>query len=172
MISGLRYIGFCAAFVGVISCDVSGGGSADGASSSEDAELSTCTYPFVKVNAGGKTIGQRCSANSECEYDFCMMPGMAGNGTGEFGVASNLPVNTQFGFCSRGCDCNNDTTSRLTDEEKLSQVCYYGPVGSQGKVRFVMAKCTDVSACAGVDSGYSECAKPNGSGTTKACLAP
>jgi len=150
----------------LLGCNVSGsGGDAQGGSTGGDPPLSVCQYGFVAVNPGGKSMGQSCTADAECEFDVCLMPGDPGNpGTSE-------AVNTKFGFCTRGCDCNNDTDSRLTDEEKVNFVCYNGPLGSEGKLKFVLPRCATVDDCASFDSGYSSCALPRGSGVFKTCLA-
>ena len=139
----------------------------------DEDPLSTCTYGFTSINSGGKTIGERCDDNSECEFGVCLQPGEGGNREDECGNASNGPVNTQFGFCTRGCDCNNDTNSRLTEEQKLTLVCYNGPTGSEGKLKFVLPRCDSLDDCAAFDSGYTKCSlPPNGSGVFKGCLAP
>jgi hypothetical protein len=147
-------------------CDVSGsGGDSQGSSTGDDDPLTFCEYSFVVVNAGGKSIGQSCTSNAECEFGECVLPGSGGNPAGDDAV------NTQFGYCSRGCDCENDTDSRLTDEEKQTLVCYNGPAGTQGKFKHILPRCSSVADCAAFDSGYTSCALPNGSGVFKTCLA-
>jgi hypothetical protein len=131
-----------------------------------DPPLSVCTYPFELVNPEGKTLGQSCTLDSECQYGVCMQPGDLGNEAGEDAI------NTKFGFCTRGCDCNADTDSRLSDEEKVDFLCYVGPPGSQGKLKYVLPRCSTVADCVELDPGYDTCALPGGSGVFKACVAP
>lgn len=131
-----------------------------------DPPLSVCTYPFALVNPEGNTLGQGCTLDSECQYGVCMQPGDLGNEAGEDAI------NTKFGFCTRGCDCNADTDSRLSDEEKVDFLCYVGPPGSQGKLKYVLPRCSTVADCLDYDPNYDTCALPGGSGVFKACVAP
>lgn len=131
-----------------------------------DPPLTTCTYGFELLNPEGKTLGQGCSVDSDCQFGVCMEPGDLGNAPGEDAI------NSKFGFCTRGCDCNEDTDSRLTDEEKVDFLCYVGPPGSQGKLKYVLPRCQTVADCLDVDPGYDTCALPGGSGVFKACVAP
>ena len=135
-------------FMGV-ACDSSG-------STPDDGPLTTCAYSFTK-GTGTKAFGQACTQDSDCEF-VCIMPGAAGNTTNE-----------KFGFCTRGCDCNNDESSRLTSEQKTTLTCLY-PYGDQGANRHVAVRCSTVADCTAVDPGWTECNMP-GVGVNKTCLA-
>jgi hypothetical protein len=118
-----------------------------------------CGYSYEVANAGGKAIGEACSDDSECAYDVCLMPGDAGNFT-----------NSQFGFCSRGCECNDDPASQLTAAEKESQFCIYPNAADGGKdFRYVVPRCGEVTDCP--DAAYTECGLPDHGGASNVCQA-
>jgi hypothetical protein len=96
-----------------------------------------------------------CEADADCMYGKCMLPGESGNLT-----------NTVFGFCTRGCDCENATDSQLTDTEKQDYLCLYPP-GNQGGWHHVVGRCT---VCDQMDPGWTDCGLP-GTGATPVCLA-
>ncbi len=162
-----RAVAVTALFAAALGCE-SGRNTNDVTGSSDvDGPLSICKYGYVVTNAAGKGIGEECNDASECEFGVCIKPGDDGNPT-----SGSEVINTNFGFCTRGCDCDNDTSSRLSDAEKPNFVCYVGPNGSQGKLKYVLPRCTSVSTCASFASGWSDCGLPGGHGTQKACLSP
>lgn len=136
--------------------------------------LSSCFAPITPVNAGGKAIGERCTTNDECEYGRCIMPSefagcLALSDT--FRTNAGL-TNSLFGWCTRGCDCNETEDSNLSSEEKQTLYCLYPP-GGTGDWRHVAPKCSSLDDCLALDAAYTECkATTCGSdGATKVCHA-
>ncbi len=118
-----------------------------------------CDFGFAVTNDGGKDIGQACAADTECRYGVCLMPGDAGN-----------IENNQFGYCTRGCNCNNSTDSRLSAEDKGYYTCL-DPSGFAGKKRHVALLCGSLAACTAVDAGWTSCAAPSTGGVRNICQA-
>lgn len=123
-----------------------------------DGPLTTCDFSFVSQNASGLDIGERCTANSECEYGTCLMPGANANIT-----------NTEFGFCTRGCDCEDNAASQLSSDEAQTFDCIY-PSGFKDRHHVVLL-CSSVSDCTAIDSGYTACRAPTTGGVVKVCHA-
>ncbi len=116
-----------------------------------------CDYPATDLGAG-KGYGEACTSHQECRYGLCLMPG-----------DGNL-INTQFGFCTRGCDCG-DTTTQLTDTEKQSFVCLYPP-GNQGRWRHVIPKChMNLDECKVLSAQWTACKQLHTGGTDFTCHA-
>jgi len=128
----------------------------DGSSSSV---TTTCDFNFSNPDLNKKDFGEACTSGSECAYGVCILPGVDGN-----------LVNDQFGFCSRGCDCENSTASQLSDEEKQNFTCLYPP-GFQGRKRHVVPLCGAVTDCTAIDSGWTECRAPTSGGVKPICHA-
>ena len=129
----------------------------DSGSSSTDGPATFCTYSFATpTTPGTKKMGEECAADGDCETGVCVKVGDAGN-----------TQNTQFAFCSRGCDCENDTTSRLTTEEKKSYICLY-PSGDQGSNHHVVPFCASLSDCTALSAKWTACSSVQ---ATKACSA-
>jgi len=122
------------------------------------ASLTGCDLGFVVTNAGGKDFGESCTNNSECRFGACIMPGTGGNIT-----------NAQFGFCSRGCDCENNTDSRIADEDGTVLLCLY-PAGFKD-FHHVTLRCESVEDCKAVDAGWTDCTLPNTGAVRKLCHA-
>ncbi len=125
--------------------------------------MSVCKYSYA-VTAGTGELGSKCTSDADCQYT-CMLPGTDGNAT-----------NTVGGFCTRGCDCddNGDSPPRLTDDEKANGfACFYVggcfPGQSQGGWRHVVKKCGGVGDCA-MNPDYNKCANP-GCGIDSLCMA-
>jgi len=121
--------------------------------------LTRCDFGFTVTNQGGKDFGEACSANSECRYGTCLMPGATGNLT-----------NDVFGFCTRGCDCDNAVASRLEGDDRDNFSCLYPP-GSQGSKHHVVLQCGAVSDCAAVDPRWNVCQTPSSGGARPVCQA-
>ena len=152
MLARLALVSLCASFalIAVAGCD-SGTGT--------DGATSTCDFNYTNHNDTLKDFGESCASNNECAFGVCIMPGASGN-----------IINSQFGFCSRGCNCNNAEGSSLSAEEKASFTCL-DPSGFQGKKRQVVPICGAVSDCAAIDAGWTECAYPESGGAVKVCQA-
>lgn len=146
---GLLFLLAPLAFTG---CDSGGDGGTGG-------PLTVCDFNYKVKNATGKEIGQACESDSECEYNVCLKPGATGNLT-----------NAQFGFCTRGCDCNEDVASRIPVEEKDLLSCLYPP-GNQGKQHHVVLKCNGVSDCTDVEPAWTSCTTPSSGGARPVCQA-
>jgi hypothetical protein len=132
--------------------DTTGGGGDTGGS------LTGCDWPYSVVNAAGKQFGEGCTSNAECIYNACVMPGDPGNIT-----------NSQVGFCSRGCDCNNDTNAQIPADQKDNFDCLY-PSGFVNR-HHIVVECTNLGVCQGLDSRWTECKLPNTGGARRVCHA-
>lgn len=115
-----------------------------------------CDYSTTDLGAG-KGLGEACTEHYECRYGLCLPPG-----------DGNL-VNTQFGFCTRGCDCG-DTTTQLTAAEKESYVCLLPP-GNQGRWRHVVPKCHSVDDCKALSPQWTQCKQLTSGGVDFTCHA-
>ncbi len=133
-----------------VACDGTGGGSGD--------PLTGCDLSFTAKNSGGKDFGEECTQDSECRYGECMKPGADGNIT-----------NASFGFCTRGCDCENSTDSRLTTDEKEVLECLY-PSGFKD-IHHVVVQCSTLEDCTAVSDKWTECKSPDSGGVQKVCHA-
>lgn len=136
----------------------SGSGSSTGGGSS--GPYTTCTYNYSNGDTSKKGFGEECASDDECAFGECMMPGDSGNIT-----------NGQFGFCTRGCDCNDDTASRLSDAEKEVFECIYPPTPDQNS-RHIIVECREggIAACQAVSLLYTECSTSDGT-ARKVCKA-
>lgn len=146
VLASLATLGFV-----VSGCDSDGGGGNGG-------PLTGCDLSYAVTNQGGKDFGEACDNNSECRFGACVKPGTGGNIT-----------NTKFGFCSRGCDCNNDTNSRLTVSEKEVLMCIY-PSGFKD-FHHVTVRCNSVDDCKAVDEKWTACQMPDTGGSHRICHA-
>lgn len=139
-------------------CDTNGDDDNNG-----DGPLTVCKYSYTVSNASAGDYGTRCTSNADCKYGVCFKPSDDGNLT-----------NTQFSFCTRGCDCDNAEAAKLTDEEKVNYFCLYPGCmfsgQSQGAWRHVVPRCNSVADCTAIDPSYNKCANP-GCGTLSACIA-
>ncbi|MGM0577927.1 MAG: hypothetical protein ACQEXJ_19530 [Myxococcota bacterium] len=129
----------------------------DGQCMSCDAST-CCAYPFGEKQ-DAKPIGAACEHDLECAYGECLLPGEDGNLT-----------NDLFGFCTRGCDCNEREASRLTEDEEDVYECLVPP-GSQGSLKHVVPKCSTVEDCEAVDPGWTGCALGLPGTAAKLCTA-
>lgn len=120
--------------------------------------LTGCDLSFVVTNEGGKDFGESCASNSECRFGECIMPGTGGNIT-----------NAQFGFCSRGCNCENNTDSRIPDGDREVLLCLY-PSGFKD-FHHVTVRCKTVDDCKAVDAGWTDCTLPNTGAVQNLCHA-
>ena len=130
---------------------------ADDENGDDGGPLTVCIYNYLGEVAG-KDFGESCTSDSECAFGECMQPGDTGNIT-----------NDTFGFCTRGCDCNNDEASQLDPDVKEVLECLYPP-GNPGSDRHVVIQCTSVDDCTAVDSGWTDCATSDGT-VQKVCKA-
>jgi hypothetical protein len=137
--------------IGSTGCD-SGGSSGNG------GPLTGCDLSFAVTNQGGKDFGEACDNNSECRFGACVKPGTGGNIT-----------NAKFGFCSRGCDCEDNVAARLTVDEKVVLMCLY-PSGFKD-FHHVTVRCDSVDDCKAVDPGWTECKMPDTGGIQRICHA-
>ncbi len=123
-------------------CDSKGGG---------DGPTTTCKISYAgPEDTTKKAYGARCEADEECAWGVCMMPGDNGNETTDV-----------FGFCTRGCDCEDDPASQLSVAEKESYLCRMTLTPYQ-HYRHIVMKCGSVSDCAGIDPGYNVCEATHG----------
>jgi len=118
-----------------------------GEDSASEGPSTVCLYNFEAASVAGD-FGSACADDSECAHGECMMPGDLGNIT-----------NGVFGFCTRGCDCNDASDAQITE---ASYDCIY-PGGcfvgqSQGAWRHVAPNCDALSDCTAIDSRYTDCA--------------
>ena len=152
MLARLALVSLCASFalIAVAGCD-SGTGT--------DGATSTCDFNYTNHNDTLKDFGESCASNNECAFGVCIMPGASGN-----------IINSQFGFCSRGCNCDNATSSQLTVEQKTHLTCL-DPAGFQGAKRMVVPICAGVADCQAIDAGWTACATPNTGAAAKVCQA-
>ena len=145
-------------------CDLVGSGD-------EGESLTQCTYAYDAATVPGD-FGVRCTDDTQCNHGECIMPSDSGN------VTNNI-----FGFCSRGCDCEDSQDARLSGDDVNYDCVYPGgcfPGQSQGSWRYVVPKCQNLDDCLMIDEGYTHC-NYTGSQTTvdttcgdistKVCLA-
>ena len=122
--------------------------------------LTRCDLSIVEKNPNTGDYSEACESDADCDYGECMMPGDAGNLT-----------NTQFGFCTRGCECGDDTASQLSDAEKTAGwSCIYPPTPAQHK-RHLVFKCNSVADCQAFDSRWTSCKNPSSGGSRPVCHA-
>ena len=145
-----------------VACETFGGSSSSGSTTGggSSGPYTVCTYNYSNGDTSKTGFGQPCSSDDECAFGECMMPGDQGNIT-----------NTQFGFCTRGCDCNDDESSRLSTEEKEVFECIYPPSPDQN-ARHIVVECREggLAACQAVSSLYTECSYSDGT-ARKVCKA-
>ena len=117
-----------------------------------------CDFTYTLVNEGGGVFAQGCESDADCEYNVCLKPGVGGNIT-----------NNQFGFCSRGCDCNDDNNAKIPVAEKELYDCLY----PSGFVRshHIVVECTNAAFCQAIDPRWTECKLPDSGGARKVCHA-
>lgn len=135
-------------FAPVAACDSDG----------DDGPSTKCQIPIGSEDPSKLDFGERCQADEECAFGTCLLPGEPGNAT-----------NALFGFCTRGCDCNDDPASNLTNEEKDAFVCLRPMTPDQHR-RHVVLRCSSLGDCTDIDAEYSDCAVPQGS-AQKVCFA-
>jgi hypothetical protein len=140
----------------------SGGGTTGGGGSTGDGggDLPAITGPSSECSYGygDSTVaidfGAACESAADCAHNTCIMPGDDGNIT-----------NNVFGFCSRGCDCDDSEDAKLPSENPDYHCVYPGGcfVGqSQGAWRHAVVRCSTVDDCAAVDARYTHCETTNG----------
>ena len=117
----------------------------------------TCAYGYAVTNESGKEIGEPCTSGDECRYGVCIQPDDPYN-----------DVNDAFGFCSRGCDCNDDPASRLPDEWDGVYLCRY-TTGDQGSHRMVQIECRNDGDCQA--HGWTRCSGAISGTARRVCLA-
>ncbi len=120
--------------------------------------LTQCDLNFSAGNDTLKDFGEGCAQDSECAFAECILPGTPGNIT-----------NAVFGFCSRGCDCENDTTAQLPDDQKEELDCLY-PSGFKN-FHHVVVECANTAECQALDSRWTSCESPSTGGVRKLCHA-
>ena len=129
----------------------------------DNFEGTQCELSYNESNASGKDFGEACTTNAECQFGECMMPGDTGNITNEV-----------FGFCTRGCDCEDNTAAQIPDELKDGFLdCLY-PSDSAGGLKdfhHVVVECSDISACTALAPGWTSCRLPDTGGARKVCHA-
>ncbi|TNF27587.1 MAG: hypothetical protein EP329_19260 [Deltaproteobacteria bacterium] len=131
-------------------CDSAGG---------DGEATTTCDFNYKNPQENKKGIGETCTVGSECQYGVCILPTTAGN-----------IINNQFGYCSRGCNCDNADGSQLSSEDKASYTCL-DPSGFQGAKRQVVPICETVADCTAIDSSWLSCEIPDTGAALKVCHA-
>lgn len=114
-----------------------------------------CNLNFAVTNANGKAFGEGCTADSECMYNECYLPGETGNDT-----------NSVFGFCTRGCDCEDNRDAQIPDGFDELLDCRY-PTDGAGTFKLyhhIVVQCNDVSECQALDPRWTSCELPNNEG--------
>jgi hypothetical protein len=134
-------------------------GTAPGGTSGAGGVITRCDLGITEVNPGTRGFGEGCAADSECDFGVCLQPGAAGNLT-----------NGVFGFCTRGCDCGNDTASRLTPAEKEDLACLYPPTPDQHE-RHVVVQCATLDDCKRLDERWTACKTLSTGGVARVCHA-
>jgi hypothetical protein len=114
--------------------------------------LTCCDMRFTAPIAGLTGFGGGCTDDRECVFQECLLPGEPGNIT-----------NSVFGFCTRGCDCNDNTASQLSDTEDDVYTCLLPP-GST--LHHLVLQCNTLSDCVQRDPRWTAC-RPGTSGTAK-----
>lgn len=132
-----------------------------------DGPYTLCDYSYVMANENGKGIGESCEKNEECYYGACVLPG------------STDPSLATFGFCSRGCDCENKETvpPRLcgefdedcVGESKTDYTCVYVSSSISVHRRFLAINCNTDQDCTAI--GWSTCKGLTTGGIAKVCHA-
>lgn len=139
------------------------GTSGSDATTGGNGSLTGCELGYAEKNASGKELGEGCTSDAECRYGECMLPGDTGNIT-----------NNQFGFCTRGCDCNGDAASQIPAELKEGVLeCVYPSDGAGGlkDYHFVAIECANVGTCQALDSRWTTCELPDTGSARKVCHA-
>jgi len=134
------------------------GNDATGSDTVGGGGATACEFAFALTNPAGKDFGEGCTTDAECMYNVCVLPDAPGNIT-----------NAQFGFCSRGCDCNDDSNSQIPAELKEQFDCLY-PSGFP-KRHHIVVECGSVAACQALDPAWTSCETPNTGGARKVCHA-
>jgi hypothetical protein len=137
---------------------VGGLGACDSALGGTDGPLTGCTLSFAEKSAGGRDFGEACTQDSECRFGACLKPGTGGNIT-----------NAQFGFCTRGCDCEDNAASRLSTDEKEVLECLY-PSGFKD-LHHVVVECDTVDDCKAISEQWTECKIPDTGSVRRVCHA-
>ncbi len=139
-----------------------GGGDPLGVNSS-CGSATCCEFPYDTelTDPAGELLpaGAHCTADAQCATTFCLLPGEDGNIT-----------NSLFGFCTRGCNCNDDTASQLSAEDKPSYECLLVS-GGQGAWRHVVPSCKTPADCAEHAAGWNACKAPSTGGIKPICHA-
>lgn len=131
-----------------------------GTTGGQSGPYTRCDYGIVEKNPNTGGYSEACESSADCDYGVCLKPGDAGNTT-----------NTAFGFCSRGCDCNDDVNSRLSPDEKLEGwSCLYPTTPAQHK-RHVVLQCSSVAQCQTFDARWNACRLPEAGGSRRVCHA-
>lgn len=133
-------------------CDVFSGGGHEG-------PYTLCELNYTLGDAGLRGLGESCESDDDCQYAECIKPGDGGN-----------LINTDFGFCSRGCDCDDKNDSRLSLEEKADLLCVYPP-GEHKHRRFVVPRCNTLADCQALDPKWTSCRQIEVGGTSRVCHA-
>jgi len=136
-------------------CDSDGDG--DGTQAGTQCELS-----FTQSNAAGKDFGEACTSDAECQFGECMKPGDTANTT-----------NSVFGFCTRGCDCENNDAARVPADRDSELECLY-PTDGAGTFRdyhHVVVRCSEVAECQALAAGWTDCRIPDSGTAQKVCIA-
>lgn len=148
---GLLALGGLAA--GAAGCDTITG-AVDG-DNGDDGPATSCLYNY-EASTVASDFGEACSVDDDCNHGVCLQPGEQGNVT-----------NAVFGFCTRGCDCDDSTDAGVSGADGTYSCVYPGSCfagQSQGAWRYVVPKCSSIDDCTAIDSRYNKCT-PTGSET-------
>ena len=137
--------------------DTTGGGDTTGGDTN-GGSLTSCDLSYEQANPQGKGFAEGCANDNECEFGECLMPGTGGN------ITNNL-----FGFCTRGCDCENAVASQIPDGMKEELDCLY-PSGFKD-VHHIVVECANAAECQALDPRWTECKTPDTGGVRKVCHA-
>jgi len=131
---------------------------ADDSNGGGGGSVTQCDFAFGNEDTAKKDFGEGCESDSECAFGVCLKPGTSGNIT-----------NSVFGFCTRGCDCENATSSQIPDGEEEVFDCLY-PAGAKTK-HHIVVQCANLAECQALDPRWTECSNPSSGNARKVCQA-
>jgi len=133
-----------------------------------DQAEDTC-MPMLKVDEQGLPLGASCTANDQCQYNFCYLG------------SSHTANDETLGFCSRTCSCGEDCADEgyfLDDQDRPTTEALFlcqRPSASGGSTDTVKAfcapQCLTLDDCKTYDDMYTTCKMPSTGVPKKLCFA-